>query len=1140
MVKRLSAHIGAIASEYDVVVVGSGYGGAIAASRLARATPKLRVCLLERGRELHPGEYPDTEIEALGQLQAHVPDGHVGAPTALFDFHVDDELNVLVGCGLGGTSLINANVSLRATDAVFDDPCWPSVLRGRPDALVPYYERAESMLQPVPHPATPTLKKLLAHQHSAETLHAPFRRLPINVTFEDGVNHAGVEQRACNGCGDCVSGCNHGAKNTVLMNYLPDARRHGAEIFTEVRVAWLERLADGRWAVRYSLQDGGRETFDAPPLTVSAATVVLAAGTLGSTEILLRSRARGLRLSARLGERFSGNGDVLGFSYNSDVEVNGIGFGAAAPDGREPVGPCITSAIDLRAGDLTQQMIVEEGSIPGALSAFMPLALAAAAAAVGDDTDAGLADELREGARRADSYVRGAYHGATRHTQTYLVMAHDDTDGRLTLEHDRLRVRWPGVGRKPIFEAVARRLRAASAALGGTYVKNPIWSRLFGHDLVSVHPLGGCVMADDAAHGVVDHKGRVFDGDTGDGVHAGLYVMDGAIVPRSLGVNPLLTISALAERAAELLVHDLGGRVDYAPSELPLPGALPKPGIRFTETMAGWFSTEETASPTLAAARGERDGSRLRFVLTITSDDLEALLTDASHAAQAVGTVEAPALSPAPLQVSRGTFQCLVKDPGDPRARRMLYRLHLTSIEGRAFEFEGEKLIRDDQGLDLWADTTTLHVTVTEGGRRVGRGVLTLAPADFARQLTTLQVTGVESRLERLRWQARFGAFFAGALFDTYGAVFARPTAFDPGAPPRKRRTLRVGAPVVYDVPTADGSRIRLTRYTGGTKGPVLLVHGLGVSSRIFSLDTLETNLLEFLYAHEYDVWLVDLRVSPELPSARERSTADAVAAYDFPAAVDKVRAVTGAPDVQFVVHCYGSTTFFMALLGGLQGVRSVVASQVAAHAVAPFGTRVKTGLHVPEFLDALGVDTLDAFVGDDRGWLAKLYDRALALYPVELEERCTSATCHRITFMYSLLYEHDQLDRATHDTLHETFGVANMDAFKHLGAIVRAGHVVRADGADTYMAHVARLALPITFIHGAENSCFLPESTRRTFDWLVAAHGPDRYARHVIPGYGHIDCIMGKNAARDVYPLILAHLEQTARVGAPAARARR
>jgi len=1127
---RLSSNVGELRAEYDVVVIGSGYGGSIAASRLARAEPGLSVCLLERGRELHPGEYPDTEPEALEELQVDLPEGHKGSPTGLYDLRVNEDVNVLVGCGLGGTSLINANVCLRATDAVFDDPAWPAPLRGQPRALDPYYERAEAMLQARPYPDERSPSKLRAHRSSARALGHELERPPIHVTFERGTNAAGFEQEACNDCGDCVSGCNVGAKNTVLMNYLPDARRSGAEIFTEVSVSHVERREDGRWAVRYTLNGARRELFDAPLATVVARVVVLAAGTLGSTEILLRSRVHGLPLSQRLGQRFSGNGDVLAFCYNAEPVVNGIGFGAHDPVGREPVGPCITSAIDLRSGPLEGQMILEEGSIPGALAGYLPGTLAGMAGLLGRREGAGTTDVVREKGRIADSLARGAYHGATRHTQTYLVMAHDDADGRLELERDRLRVRWPGAGEKPVFRSVEARLRQASAALEGIHVRNPLWTRWLGHDLITVHPLGGCPMGDDAAQGVVDHAGRVFAGTAGTGVHAGLWVMDGAVLPRSLGVNPLLTISALAERACELLVQESGARLRLEPRTGPLPGEPRRPGVRFTEAMGGWISTEELEDHERAAEIGKRAGSPFRFVLTVVSDDARALLEEPEHAARMAGTVEAPALSPHPLTVADGRFQLLVGDPDDPRTRRMDYRMTLVTREGRELAFRGHKIVRDDPGLDLWKDTTTLFVTLEEGGERVARGILRIAPRDFARQMTTLRVTGVPKPLERLRWKARFGRFFAGELLDTYGTVFATPRTFDPDSPPRQRRALRVEPPTVTDVATRDGSRIRLTRYQGGSKGPVVLSHGLGVSSRIFRLDTVDTNLLEFLFAHGYDVWLLDLRTSHELSTAHDLSSGDDIARHDYPAAVDAVRAATGARDLQFVVHCYGSTTFFMAALAGLEGVRSAVCSQIAAHAVAPLGMRIKTGLHVPEILETLGIRELDAFARADRGWAERLFDRLNAAQPLGLDERCSSATCHRISFLYGLLYEHHQLNRATHETLHETFGVANIRALQHLATIVRTGRIVGADGADVYLPHVARLAFPIAFLHGAENACYLPESTERTLELVARANGPGLYRRHVIPDYGHIDCILGKNAVRDVYPWILEHLEATAR----------
>jgi cholesterol oxidase len=171
-VGRISSPIESIEDHYDVVVVGSGYGGGIAASRMARAGR--RVCVLERGEELQPGEYPDTEQEAMGAFQIDGPAGHIGDHTALYDFRLNDDVNAFVGCGLGGTSLVNANVSLRPEPRVFEDEVWPEELRDDiAGGLREGFERAEEMLRPQPYPSeSPRLHKMRAMEQSAEELEA--------------------------------------------------------------------------------------------------------------------------------------------------------------------------------------------------------------------------------------------------------------------------------------------------------------------------------------------------------------------------------------------------------------------------------------------------------------------------------------------------------------------------------------------------------------------------------------------------------------------------------------------------------------------------------------------------------------------------------------------------------------------------------------------------------------------------------------------------------------------------------------------------------------------------------------------------------------------------------------------------------
>jgi cholesterol oxidase len=556
MMERLSSHLDELEAHYEVVVVGSGYGGAIAACRLSRAGRN--VALLERGRELHPGEYPTTLAEAAGQVQTTGSgvDGQVGDRRNLYWFHTDGGMKVLSGCGLGGTSLVNASVSLAPIPAVFEDPRWPTALRSDVSGrLAEGYAAARAMLTPADYPATfPHLAKVDALRLAAGPY--PITPTPINVTFRSGPNPVGVHQQACVGCGDCVTGCNYGAKNTVLMNYLPDARHQGARIFTELDVRTIGRAPDGRrWIVHVQPLGVGRDgEFHAPPFSVTADLVVLAAGTVGTTGILLRSREGGLALSDRLGHRFTGNGDVLGFAERPRTVVRGLGAGSEAPDPVHPSGPCITASIDRSADPGAGGVLIEDAVIPGLLGEVVAGDLVTQFGAGRQ----GVLDRWGERLGALVSLVTGGHRGATEHLQTLLLMGRHDDEGRLVLRDGHVGIEWPDPAVSDYYRAATAILATAATNGAGTYVGDPLSSRLLHDSLITVHPLGGCVMAERSEDGVVDHRGRPFDGPTGEAVHDGLVVADGSIVPVALGVNPLLTISALAERAMAVLCAERG------------------------------------------------------------------------------------------------------------------------------------------------------------------------------------------------------------------------------------------------------------------------------------------------------------------------------------------------------------------------------------------------------------------------------------------------------------------------------------------------------------------------------------------------------------------------------------------------------
>ncbi len=626
---------------FDVVVVGSGYGGAVAAARLsALAGPDgkaLKVCVLERGLEYPPGSFPSRLSDLVGhqRVSGAAAMGRQSLPEGLMDWHVGGDVWALVANGLGGGSLINAGVCARAQDVVLDRAAWPEPWRGNRQRWRLLYDRAEQALGAQRWPSGRVPKQDAMAQLARDT---GGRCVPVTVTIlppdEDPVSGSATQAplQPCIECGDCFSGCNVGAKRTLSHSYLGQAYRQGAELYCGATVRQVVPLrgqvcADGaRWEVRYMLTDPLLLQARVEPFRIRARHVVLAAGTFGSTEILMRSRNEDFQVSGRLGEGFSANGDILAAFYGMNRVTN------ASPDESQDlrdrkVGPTITSQIEWPADPGAARDVMQDLTVPGALGWVFREALTTMMV-----PQRWTRCDLRTHTDR-DPDLYAVDESAIRCTLLTVNYADDGASGRLepasgwggALRDGSVVVRWPRPAQGEWFKEADARLSKRTPA-GSFLLRNPLTQFMPKADylgigqtssrLLTVHPLGGCKMAANADEGVVDPYGRVYDSgidlaDRGDpaaeqlrsrhlhrvahALHEGLHVLDGAIVPTSLGINPLLTITALAEGAIDQWVMDYGW-MPVTPEQRALPDLQLQPGVaappsatavRFSERMTG-------------------------------------------------------------------------------------------------------------------------------------------------------------------------------------------------------------------------------------------------------------------------------------------------------------------------------------------------------------------------------------------------------------------------------------------------------------------------------------------------------------------------------------------------------------------------
>ncbi|SOX52372.1 GMC family oxidoreductase [Mycobacterium ahvazicum] len=539
--------------DFDVLIIGSGFGGSVSALRLTEKG--YRVGVLEAGRRYADDEFAKTSWDLRKFLWAP----RLGC-YGIQRIHPLKNVLILAGAGVGGGSLNYANTLYVPPDPFFNDQQWKHITDWRSE-LMPHYEQAKRMLGVVTNPTFTDADRIMKEVADEMGCGGTFVPTPVGVFFgPDGTKTpgqkvpdpffggAGPERTGCLECGCCMTGCRYGAKNTLLKNYLGLAESAGAQVIPMTTVKSFEQRSDGLWEVR-TVRTGSWLRRDRR--TYTASHLILAAGTWGTQHLLFKMRDTGRlpRLSKRLG--------VL--TRTNSESIVGAGRLEVSPDLDLTHGVAITSSIHPTSDTHIEPCRYGKGS--NAMGLLQTL-MTDGPGADGPDENyvprwRQLLDAGGEDPRKMLRLLNPRQW--SERTMIALVMQHLDNSITTFTKRGKLGIRWysskqghgePNPSWIPVGNEVTRRIaEKIDGVAGGT------WGELFNMPLTA-HFLGGAVIGDSPERGVIDPYHRVYG-------YPSLLVVDGAAISANLGVNPSLSITAQAERAASLWPNK--GEVDQRP-----------------------------------------------------------------------------------------------------------------------------------------------------------------------------------------------------------------------------------------------------------------------------------------------------------------------------------------------------------------------------------------------------------------------------------------------------------------------------------------------------------------------------------------------------------------------------------------------
>lgn len=749
------------------------------------------------------------------------------------------------------------------------------------------------------------------------------------------------------------------------------------------------------------------------------------------------------------------------------------------------------------------------------------------------------------------------------------------------------------------------------------------------------------------AHGVTNHVGEVFLDNSTSETHSGLIVVDGAVIPGALGVNPGATISALAERAVEHYarlnglhisresngVLDLYGNPAHCPRPQtpditttiqgsartlsltrttderrlmrrldPVRHGGPNT-VSFTEHMSGYLHArnnlrlQEKGAHTNAFQAGRSRGEAARLLTSnvmYVAERVDYKSPKRLYKGVVTGILTCPSINGSPFMISRGEVELLRPDEEVSGTTKVTYRFDMTGINGRRLGLHGYKVIDSSVSMSfkrMWRSTTTLNVTITElddtrpstqsacaspstspryetlakqnqentaakyesSGRTIAAGVLRIRFSDFRKQLLTLTPMG-KSLLAKAATLTQFTLYFSSKLVPH----FLLPMAPLQYTTKQHAEFINPTPPTQTVIVTAsDGVRTKLHMWEpqleniaeDASGNPVsvqnlFMIPGAAVDHQIYALPTIPVNAVNYFTRAGYRVFVTVHRIGI-VDHPEDKSWTTYNARLDIKACLEHIRATQNTKKVYTIAHCMGSVAFACGLLDGTipaDWILGITCSQVFMNPVWSKSNIFKTSIGLDKVYARLAGHWFNCRASTKEGVLQSAMNQLLRFLPDKKGEKCSNACCHRITLLFGRCWSHFNLNEATHRHMDQFFNGANMTLMPLLMRMGRFGAVSTNGPAyqDLTGAHnVERLrGIPFFFFSGGDSDVLSPVATQKTYEKLCdtfglsagRACGGIQYRRKVIPGYGHLDGWMGRNAWRDVYPMVREEVDRVVR----------